>query len=82
MEEMSTDYIRAATMTGYGVTMYVGVGVPIPLLNEENVKHTAVRDEDLVTSIVDYGTPVRDRPVVRDVTYAELQSGSVDIDGE
>ncbi|HJK16117.1 MAG TPA: homocysteine biosynthesis protein, partial [Methanocorpusculum sp.] len=46
MKEMSTDYIRAATMTGYGVTMYVGVGVPIPLLNEEIVKHTAVRDED------------------------------------
>ena len=82
MKEMSTDYIRAATMTGYGVTMYVGVGVPIPLLNEEIVKHTAVRDEDLVTSIVDYGTPVRDRPVVRDVTYAELKSGSVEIDGE
>lgn len=82
MKEMSTDYIRAATMTGYGVTMYVGVGVPIPLLIEEIVKHTAVRDEDLKTSIVDYGTPVRDRPVVREVTYAELKSGSVEIDGE
>jgi len=82
MKEMSTDYIRAATMTGYGVTMYVGVGVPIPLLNEEIVKHTAVRDENLVTSIVDYGTPFRDRPVVREVTYAELKSGSVEIDGE
>lgn len=82
MKEMSTDYIRAATMTGYGVTMYVGVGVPIPLLIEDIVKHTAVRDEDLKTSIVDYGTPVRDRPMVREVTYAELKSGSVEIDGE
>ncbi|MDO5845718.1 MAG: homocysteine biosynthesis protein, partial [Methanocorpusculum sp.] len=73
---------RAATMTGYGVTMYVGVGVPIPLLNEEIVKHTAVRDEDLVTGIVDYGTPFRDRPTIRKVTYAELKSGAVEIDGE
>ncbi len=82
MKEMSPDYIRAATMTGYGVTMYVGVGVPIPLLNEDIVRHTAVRDEDLVTSIVDYGTPFRDRPTIRKVTYAELKSGSVEIDGE
>lgn len=82
MKDMSPDFIRAATMTGYGVTMYVGVGIPIPLLNEEIVKHTAVRDEDLKTSIVDYGTPFRDRPVIREVTYAELKSGSVEIDGE
>ena len=82
MKDMSPDFIRAATMTGYGVTMYVGVGIPIPLLNEEIVKLTAVRDEDLKTSIVDYGTPFRDRPVIREVTYAELKSGSVEIDGE
>ncbi|MDV0442255.1 homocysteine biosynthesis protein [Methanorbis furvi] len=82
IKEMSLEYIRAATMTGYGVTMYVGVGVPIPLLNEDIVKHTAVRDEDLVTSIVDYGTQFRDRPVVKKVTYQELKSGSVEIDGE
>lgn len=82
MKEMSSDYIRAATMTGYGVTMYVGIGIPIPLLSEEVVRHTAVRDEDLTTSIVDYGTPFRDRPTVRTVTYAELKSGSVEIDGE
>jgi L-aspartate semialdehyde sulfurtransferase len=82
MKDMSPDFIRAATMTGYGVTMYVGIGVPIPLLNEEIVQHTAVRDEDLKTSIVDYGTPFRDRPVIREVTYAELKSGSVEIDGE
>ena len=57
-------YIHAATMTGYGTTIYVGGCVPSPLLNEDIVRHTAaVRDEDLVTSIVDYGTPVRDRPV-------------------
>lgn len=82
MKQMSTDYIRAATMSGYGVTMYVGVGVPIPVMNEEIVKHTAVRDEDLKTTIVDYGTPYRDRPTVKEVTYADLKSGKIEIDGE
>lgn len=82
LKDMSTDFLRAATMTGYGVTMYLGIGVPIPLMNEDIVRHTAVRDEDLKTTIVDYGTPSRDRPTVKEVTYAELKSGSVEINGE
>lgn len=82
MKDMSCDYLRAATMTGYGVTMYVGVGVPIPLINEDIVKNTAIRDEDIITEIVDYGTPCRDRPVIREVSYAELKSGKVEISGE
>ena len=82
MKQMSTEYIRAATITGYGVTMYVGVGIPIPVLNEDIVKHTAIKDSDIVTDIVDYGTPARDRPTIRTVTYAELKSGSVEINGE
>ncbi|HJJ54910.1 MAG TPA: CBS domain-containing protein, partial [Methanocorpusculum sp.] len=82
LKDMSSDFIRAATMTGYGVTMYVGVGVPIPVLNETIVRNTAVRDEDLITEIVDYGTPFRNRPAIRTVSYAELKSGFVEIDGE
>lgn len=82
MKDMSNDFIRAAIMTGYGVTMYVGVGVPIPMLSEEIVKHAAVRDEDLKTSIVDYGTPYRDRPKIKEVTYADLKSGKIEINGE
>ena len=28
LKSMSPDYLRAATMTGYGVTLYVGLGIP------------------------------------------------------
>jgi len=82
LKEMNSDYLRAASITGYGVTLYIGLGIPLPVLNTDIVRNTAVRDEDLVTSIVDYGVPRRDRPVLRTVTYAELKSGSVEIDGE
>ena len=82
LKSMNPDYLRAASITGYGVSLYIGLGIPIPVLNLDVVRNTAVRDEDLITSIVDYGTPRRDRPVVRTVTYAELKSGSVEIDGE
>jgi CBS domain-containing protein len=41
-----------------------------------------VRDEDITVDILDYGVPSRSRPTVRKATYAELRSGSVEIDGE
>lgn len=82
MNQMSQDFLRAATFTGYGVTLYNGVGVPIPVIDIDVVRSTAVRDEDITTSIIDYGKPIRDRPTIRTISYAELKSGKVEIDGE
>ena len=82
LKQMSRDYLRAATMSGYGVTLYVGLGVPLPVIDIDVVRATAVRDEDITVDILDYGVPSRSRPSIRKVTYAELRSGSVDINGE
>ena len=82
LKEMSPEYLRAATMTGYGVTLYVGLGVPLPVLDLDVVRATAVRDEDISVDLIDYGVPSRNRPLVRSVTYAELRSGAVGINGE
>jgi uncharacterized protein (DUF39 family) len=82
LKTMSQEFLRAATMTGYGVTLYVGLGIPLPVIDKEVVRATAVRDEDISVDLVDYGIPSRNRPTVRKVTYAELRSGSVTINGE
>jgi uncharacterized protein (DUF39 family)/CBS domain-containing protein len=82
MKQMSQEFLRAATMTGYGVTLYVGLGIPLPVVDLDVVRATAVRDEDISVDILDYGIPSRSRPAVRKVTYAELRSGSVEINGE
>jgi CBS domain-containing protein len=79
---MSQEYLRAATMTGYGVTMYVGLGVPLPVLDLDVVRATAVRDEDISVDILDYSVPSRSRPSLRKVNYAELRSGVIEINGE
>ncbi len=81
LKDMSPDYVRAASFTGYGATLYMGIGIPIPILNEKLAASTAVRDSDLVTEILDYGAGSRDKPLVREVNYAELRSGSVEIQG-
>ncbi len=68
LKEMSQDYMRAATMTGYGVTLYVGLGIPLPVLDLDVVRATAVRDEDISVDILDYAVPSRNRPALRKVT--------------
>jgi uncharacterized protein (DUF39 family) len=65
MKEMSQEYLRAATMTGYGVSMYIGVGVPLPVIDLAVVRSTAVRDEDIRVNVIDYGIPSRDRPSLK-----------------
>lgn len=82
LKEMNTRYLRAATFHKYGPTLYLGIGIPIPVLNERIAKNTAVRDRDIQTNIVDYGVQRRDRPVVKVVSYEDLKSGSVEINGK
>jgi CBS domain-containing protein len=82
LKKMSQDFLRAATMSGYGVTLYVGLGVPIPVVDKEVVRATAVRDEDIHVDVIDYGIPSRNRPALKSVSYAELRSGTVNLYGE
>jgi uncharacterized protein (DUF39 family) len=82
LKEMSSEYLKAAIFHKYGVTLYVGIGIPIPVLNENIAKKTAIKDKDVVTNILDYSVPKRDRPVLRKVTYEELRSGVIEIEGK
>jgi len=82
LKQMSNRYLRAATFHKYGPSLYIGIGIPIPILNERMAKNTAVRDRDILTNIVDYGIQRRDRPTVKVVSYEDLKSGSVEINGK
>ncbi|GAG74525.1 unnamed protein product [marine sediment metagenome] len=79
LKEMSTDYIRAATFKGYGVTLVVGIGIPIPILNSEIMKSVAVKDEDIWTEIIDYSFPHLKRPSLGRVNYKQLREGNITI---
>jgi L-aspartate semialdehyde sulfurtransferase len=78
---MSTDFLRAACFQGYGVTLYVGLGIPIPILDEQMAASTGIADGDIVTGLLDYGVPSRERPLLRTVTYQELRSGEIEVNG-
>lgn len=78
-KKMDPRFIRGAAFTRYGTTLYVGIGIPIPILNTELVKKTAIKDEEIKVPIIDYGIPVRDRPVLGLASYKELKSGKITI---
>lgn len=84
LKQMSAAWLKGASFTGYGCTMTVGIGIPIPLLNEEIARYTAVRDEDIYAPIVDYskGYPEISSGPLGEVNYAQLKSGFITIDGK
>lgn len=80
-KKMSGEFLRGASYSRYGTTLYVGLGIPIPILDERLAKKTAVRDEEIFTNVIDYGVPRKDRPKLAKVSYKELKSGRITVDG-
>lgn len=78
-KKMNPEFLRGASFTRYGTTLYVGLGIPIPILNEGLAKKTAIRDEEIFTNVVDYSVPRRDRPKLAKVSYKELKSGAITV---
>jgi L-aspartate semialdehyde sulfurtransferase len=78
-KKMSPEFLQGASFTKYGTSMYVGLGIPIPMLNIGLAKKTAIRDSEIFTDIVDYSVPRRDRPKFGKVSYQELKSGSITV---
>ena len=71
-------------MQGYGVTLTVGIGIPIPILNEEICRYTAVKDEEIWAQIVDYGEayPQGKKESLGEVNYSQLNSGEIAVQGK
>lgn len=82
LKQMNHQFLRAALFDRYGVSMYVGVGIPIPILDEEMLKQTAVSNREIKTTIVDYSVAKRSKPNFGQVSYAELRSGLITINGK
>lgn len=82
LKQMSPEYLRGVTYENYGTSLFVGFGIPIPILNEGLAEKTAMKDEQLFTDVIDYGIPRRDRPKLKRVSYKELKSGLIEINGK
>ena len=82
LKKCNPKFLRGAVYQGYGTSLMVGVGVPIPILNENLAKWTSVSDDKIFTRVFDYSIPSRSRPPIREVSYSELRSGKIELNGK
>jgi uncharacterized protein (DUF39 family) len=84
LKQMSPEWLRGVSILGYGSSLAVGLGIPIPILNSEMAAHTGVSDEDLFTQVVDYGYDYTNG-IARsygEVSYAQLKTGEIEVNGK
>jgi len=83
MKAMRPDFVRGVSLRGYGVSLAVGVAVPIPILNREVLRRTTIRDRDILAPVVDYSHdyPQRTGRVLARVSYEELRRGEIQVQG-
>jgi uncharacterized protein (DUF39 family) len=79
LKQMNPRFLVGVSLLGYGCSLAVGLGVPIPLLNEEMAHFCAVSNEDIITPVVDYGHdyPKGTGKVLMEVSYTQLMSGKI-----
>ncbi|MDR3089065.1 MAG: homocysteine biosynthesis protein [Desulfobulbaceae bacterium] len=84
LKQMSADWARGVSLLGYGCSLALGIGIPIPILNADMAGYTGVSDAELVTQVIDYGHDYTNGIVKSygEVNYAQLKSGSIELDGK
>ena len=84
MKKMTPEFVRGVSLKGYGVSLALGVGIPIPILDREILKACTVRDSEIFAPVIDYSTvyPERGGDIICSLSYEQLRSGRVEIDGK
>lgn len=80
LKKMSPRWIVGVSMLGYGCSMAVGIGLAIPILDEEMAYYTGVGDEDIMVPVRDYS--FTETEPLAEVSYAELKRGVIKIRGK
>ena len=78
LKNMSTEFLRGVYYEKYGVSMFVGIGIPIPILDEDLARRVSIRNEQIETTVVDYGNGNK---ILGKTNYAALQSGEIEVNG-
>ncbi len=84
LKQMTPEWLRGVSILGYGISLAVGLGIPIPILNREMALYTGVSDAEVFTQVVDYGHDYTNG-IARsygEVSYAQLKSGEIEVNGK
>jgi len=79
LKNMKAKYLKPIYLRNYGISLNVGLAIPIPILDERLLKQVVISNKDITTQIIDYSSsPKR---VIKEVTYEDLNKGVIDING-
>lgn len=81
MKQMDPRYVRGLDITGYGISLAIGIGVPIPVLNEDVIQRCSITDDQIFAEMQDYSLP-SGRTCMQRYSYEELRSGSIEYQGK
>ncbi len=79
---MSSEWVRGCYFNHYGPSLMLGVGIPFPVLDRRVIEHCAVADQEVVAPVIDFSIPRRVRPTFGLVSYAQLKTGRMTIEGK
>jgi uncharacterized protein (DUF39 family) len=84
LKHMKPQWLVGTSMLGYGCTLTVGIGIPIPILSEEILQYTTVTDADILAPVIDYSQafPQMRPDILGEVSYAQLKSGNITVQGK
>jgi L-aspartate semialdehyde sulfurtransferase len=84
LKQMKREWLVGTSMLGYGCTLTVGIGIPIPILSEEVLSYTMVTDSEIFAPVIDYSKayPQMEPDILGEVSYAELKSGYIEVQGK
>jgi len=84
MKQMRPEFVRGVSLKGYGASLALGVGVPIPILNEQILKYTTVRDDEIKAELIDYSYdyPMKSGKVIAHLTYGQMKRDEVEVNGK
>ena len=77
MKQMDSKYVRGLDIAGYGISLAIGMGIPLPVLNEDVMRRAAISDEEIFAEMLDYSLPSGRTPMAR-YSYAQLRSGKIE----
>ena len=84
LKQMRPQWLVGSSFLGYGCTLTVGIGIPIPIVSEDMLRYTSVTDSQIFAPVIDYSEayPQRKPDVLAEVSYAELKSGMITVQGK
>ena len=80
MKQMDAKFVRGLDITGYGISLAIGVGIPIPILNEDIMRRCAISNDEIFAEMLDYSLPTG-RTCMQRYSYEQLRSGSIEYEG-